>query len=160
MFFHLTAGKPGAALRNDGKVAAVKTGRDQHLLFRETDRPQPDYDGHHVQMYITDFSGPYRRLGERNLVSREDNQYQYRFCDIVDLESGKALFEIEHEIRSLHHPLYARPLVNRNPLQTNRNYVPGRDGWVPDPMAAEMDDPRVAMRQRRFDEVAQRGAAD
>jgi hypothetical protein len=64
-----------AELRNgDGKVAAVKTGRDQHLLFRETDRPRPDYDGHHVQMYITDFSGPYRRLAARNLISREDNR--------------------------------------------------------------------------------------
>ena len=30
------------------------------------------------------------------------------------------------------HPMFARPLLNRNPLQTNRTYVPGRDGWVPD----------------------------
>jgi hypothetical protein len=29
------------------------------------------------------------------------------------------------------HPLYARPLVNRNPSQTNRNYVMGGDAWVP-----------------------------
>jgi len=28
------------------------------------------------------------------------------------------------------HPLYARPLVNRNPAQTNRNYVMGGDSWV------------------------------
>ena len=28
------------------------------------------------------------------------------------------------------HPLYARPLVNRNPAQTNRNYVWGGDEWV------------------------------
>ena len=34
------------------------------------------------------------------------------------------------------HPLYARPLVNRNPAQTNRNYVPGRDAWVAEPMDA------------------------
>jgi hypothetical protein len=29
------------------------------------------------------------------------------------------------------HPLYARPLVNRNPAQTNRNYIMGGDSWVP-----------------------------
>ena len=40
------------------------------------------------------------------------------------------LFQIEHEIRSMTHPLYARPLVNRNPAQTNRNYVWGGDEWV------------------------------
>ena len=40
------------------------------------------------------------------------------------------LFQIEHEIRSMTHPLYARPLVNRNPAQTNRNYIMGGDNWV------------------------------
>src|SRR3712207_6888910 len=28
------------------------------------------------------------------------------------------------------YPLYARPLVNRNPAQTNRNYIWGGDEWV------------------------------
>jgi hypothetical protein len=30
----------------------------------------------------------------------------------------------------MRHPLYARPLVNRNPDQTNTAYMPGRDAWV------------------------------
>lgn len=34
---------------------------------------------------------------------------------------------IEHEVRSLTHPLYARPLVNRSPEQTNRDYARGHD---------------------------------
>ena len=38
-----------------------------------------------------------------------------QFVDITDLESGKPLFQIEHEVRCMTHPLYARPLVNRNP---------------------------------------------
>ena len=103
---------------------ASRSGKDQHLQFRETDRPQPEYDGHHVQIYITDFSGPYRALSERNLISQEDNQYQYRFRDIVDLASGKHLFTVEHEVRSATHPMYLRPLINRNPAQTNRTYAP------------------------------------
>jgi hypothetical protein len=119
-----------AEIRNgDGAVARVKMGKNQYLQFRETDRPQPDYDGHHVQMYITDFSGPYRRLSERGLISREDNQYQYRFRDIVDPASGRHLFTVEHEVRSATHPMYLRPLVNRNPAQTNRTYAPGHDQW-------------------------------
>jgi len=103
----------------------VKAGKDQYLQFRETDRPQPEFDGHHVQIYITDFSGPYRRLLKRGLVSREDNQYQYRFTDIVDLADGKHLFTVEHEVRSATHPMYLRPLINRNPAQTNRTYAHG-----------------------------------
>jgi hypothetical protein len=48
-FYPEIMGMPAELRNGDGKVAAVKTGRDQHLLFRETDRPRPDYDGHHVQ---------------------------------------------------------------------------------------------------------------
>jgi hypothetical protein len=36
---------------------------------------------------------------------------------------------VEHEVRSLRHPLYGRPLVNRNTAQTNRNYFRGQDGF-------------------------------
>jgi hypothetical protein len=32
-------------------------------------------------------------------------------------------------VRSLTHPLWARAFVNRNPNQTQRNYVPGRDAF-------------------------------
>ena len=83
-FYPQIMGMPAELRNGDGTVARVKMGKHQHLQFRETDRPQPDYDGHHVQMYITNFSGPYRQLSERNLISSEDNQYQYRFRDIID----------------------------------------------------------------------------
>ena len=111
----------------DGPVARVMVGRDQYLLFRETDRPQPEFDNHHVAIYLVNFSGPYRKLRERNLVSQEDNRYQYRFKDIVDLDSGRPLFTIEHEVRSVTHPMYLRPLINRNPIVNNQNYAAGHE---------------------------------
>jgi hypothetical protein len=129
-FYPQIMGIPAELRNGDGTAARAKMSKHQHLQFRETDRPQPDYDGHHVQMYITDFSGPYRRLSARNLVSQEDNQYQYRFRDIVDLSSGKQLFTVEHEVRSATHPMYLRPLINRNPAQTNRTYAHGHDQWL------------------------------
>ena len=113
-----------------GPRARVSVGPKQDLIFRETDRPLPDYDGHHIQIYIADFSGPHRRLLERGLITEESDQHQYRFTDIVDPKSGKPLFTVEHEIRSMQHPLYARPLVNRDPAQSNRDYAQGRDAWV------------------------------
>ena len=100
-------------------------GHNQTLVFRETGDPIPDYDNHHIQVYVANFSGPYERLMERGLVSQEDGQHQYRFKDIVDPESGEVLFTLEHEVRSMTHPLFARPLVNRNPDHTNWNYVLG-----------------------------------
>ena len=110
-------------------MAVVSTGAAQRLRFRETSRPLPQYDGHHVQIYVRDFSGPHRLLHERGLVTEESDEYQYRFRELVDPGDGRSLFTIEHEVRSLTHPLYARPLVNRNPEQSNRNYVRGHDAF-------------------------------
>ena len=129
-FYPKIMGMPAELRNGDGTVASVKMGNNQHLLFRETDRPQGEYDGHHVQMYITNFSGPYRALSERGLIYSEDNQYQYRFRDIVDLSNGKHLFTVEHEVRSATHPMYLRPLINRNPSQTNRTFASGHDQWL------------------------------
>jgi hypothetical protein len=66
----------------------------------------------------------------KEVLGAHSDRCQYRFEDIVDLDTGKVLFTIEHEVRSMTHPLYARPLVNRNPAQTNRNYIWGGDSWV------------------------------
>ncbi|NIP74158.1 MAG: hypothetical protein GWO16_14585, partial [Gammaproteobacteria bacterium] len=38
---------------------------------------------------------------------------QFRFQDIVAPGASTPLFRIEHEVRSLYHPDYRRPLVNR-----------------------------------------------
>ena len=115
-----------------------RSARGQELVFRETDKKPADYDGHHIQVYVANFSRPHKALVERGALSEESNQYQYRFLDIVDPDSGRKLFQIEHEVRSITHPMYLRPLLNRNPRQNNRSYVPGRDGFVPEVEAEEL----------------------
>jgi hypothetical protein len=112
-----------------GRYARASVGAGQELIFRESVAADaaPAFDGHHVAVYLADFSGPYRQLLERNLITEESDQHQYRFQDIVDLNTGKVLFTIEHEVRSMRHPLYARPLVSRNPEQSNRIYAPGHE---------------------------------
>jgi hypothetical protein len=129
-FYPAIMGTPAQVQNGDGTLARVQMGKNQTMQFRETDRPQPEFDGHHVQMCIANFSGPYEKLKARNLISIEDNQYQYRFKDIVDLDTGELLFTVEHEVRSATHPMYLRPLVNRNPATTNQNYANGYDAWL------------------------------
>ena len=108
-------------------VAVVAVGATQELRFRETGAAPVAYDGHHIQIYVADFSRPYERLKARGLITEESDQHQYRFLHLVNPPDNAVKFTIEHEIRSLRHPLYARPLVNRNPSQSNRSYLPGRD---------------------------------
>lgn len=113
----------------EGVTAHVATGSGQTLRFHEKAGPLPAYDGAHVAIYLSDFSRPYRWLLERNLITEESSQYQYRFQKIMDVESGEALTLLEHEVRSLTHPYYGRPLINRDMSQTSRHYVPGKDNF-------------------------------
>jgi hypothetical protein len=127
-FYREVLGAPADLLDGAaGKRARVMVGARQYFIFRETDAPELPFDGHHVQIDVADFSGPHHRLMALGLVTEESNAHQYRFKDIVDPDTRRVLFTIEHEVRSMQHPMYARPLVNRDPAQTAMNYRPGRD---------------------------------
>jgi hypothetical protein len=128
-FYREVLHAPSAVLKNgSGPEARVQVGEKQYLYFRETDAPEQPYDRHHVQIYIADFSGPHRRLKELGILTAETSEYEYRFQDIIDLDTREVLFTVEHETRSQTNPMYGRPLVNRNPAATNMDYKPGHDG--------------------------------
>jgi len=125
-FYNEIMQAPGRLAEWDGaKAAIIQVGVDQVLIFREKSGSVESYDGHHIQVYVTDFSGPYKRLQEFHLVSQETNQYQYRFVNIIDLDNEELIFKLDHEVRSMSHPLYGRPLINRDPDQTVRDFVDG-----------------------------------
>ena len=123
-FYREIMGAPAESADGEARVPA---GYRQTLVFRETREFIPEFDGHHIQIYVANFSGPHGRLAERGLISEESNRFQYRFETIVDPGSGAELFVLDHEIRSLTHPLFARPLINRNPDQTNSSFDPGHE---------------------------------
>ncbi|WP_109476927.1 glyoxalase/bleomycin resistance/dioxygenase family protein [Paraburkholderia sp. C35] len=110
--------------RNGSMQAVVAVGGHQQLIYAETPTASREYDGHHIQIYVANFSEPHARLAGRGLAYGEE-PHQFRFADLIDPVSGAQCFRLEHEVRSLRHPLYARPLVNRTPRLTNRNYQLG-----------------------------------
>lgn len=114
-----------------GGLCTVRIGTGQTLRFRETAKAIPEYDGHHIAVYVTNFSAPHEILRQRGSITEESDDHQYRFTDIFDPSTGKPLFQLEHEVRSLFHPMYARHLTNRNPAQSFFTYVRGRDAFVP-----------------------------
>ncbi|MFZ0423459.1 MAG: hypothetical protein WAL80_11335 [Xanthobacteraceae bacterium] len=132
-FYREIVQAPAEVLKNgSGPQTRVQVGEKQYFYFRETDAPEAAYDNHHVQIYLANFSGPHRRLKELGLITMETNEYEYRFNDVIDLDSREVLFTVEHETRSMTNPMYGRPLINRNPAQTNTDYKPGHDnlGWA------------------------------
>jgi hypothetical protein len=124
-YVEILGGIAGVAKDERGTYAWASTSADSKVTFRETAAKLPEYDRHHIQITLADFSGPHRKLLERGLISEESDQHQYRFLDIVDVDSNKPLFRVEHETRSMRHPMFGRTYINRNPDMTNRNFVPG-----------------------------------
>jgi catechol-2,3-dioxygenase len=119
----------GAPATVSDRAAHVRAGW-QELVFRESDRPLEPYDGHHIQVYLADFSTPHRKLLERGLITAENNAHEYRFTQIVGLDDGRSHFTLEHEMRSTRHPLFGRTLVNRNPDIGPGTYVTGREAYA------------------------------
>ncbi|WP_418320981.1 VOC family protein [Piscinibacter sakaiensis] len=137
-FYREMLASPGRVGRDaDGVFADVPVGIGERLRFRETGRELPAYDGHHLQVSVADFSGVHRRLLERGLVTMETDESEYRFQDIVDLDSGAVLATIEHEVRSMRHPMFGRRLVNRDPSISNRAWAEGHESlrWTLPPGA-------------------------
>jgi hypothetical protein len=131
--FYGSAFSAPVAVESDstGRLGRVKIGRNQGLLFRETERALASYDGHHIAIYVANFSGPYGYLKNRGLISEEVRNHQFRFKNIVDPEGGHHKFTLEHEVRSLRHPMYHRVFVNRDAAQTQRGYRRGWDAYTP-----------------------------
>ena len=130
-FYQALLGVPAVVDSADGRPAAVvRAGRGQSLVFRESPEEPLAHDGYHIAVYLADFSEPHAALDSRGLITEESNDCQYRFTRIIDLENGNLLYELEHEVRSMHHSMFQRPLVNREPSLTNQTYSRGSDALV------------------------------
>lgn len=127
-FYQQVLGAPATA--SNGR-AEVRIGQSQRLYFSETSAHIPDYDGHHIAVYIADFSGPHAWMNERGSISEESDAHQYRFQALIDPESGECLSELEHEVRSLCHPMWGRALVNRNAAEQVPNFRADREAFRP-----------------------------
>jgi hypothetical protein len=131
-FYDQVMGAP-STIESDGHgtLGRVQVGRNQSLIFRETEKPVRDYDGHHIAIYVANFSRPYAFLKNRGLVSEDVQNHQFRFKEVIDPDNDRCVFLVEHEVRSLRHPMFRRFLVNRDPAQTQRGYRRERDAFIP-----------------------------
>jgi hypothetical protein len=114
-----------------GVTARIDIGRNQALHFRETEESLMPYDGHHIAVYIANFSRPYQWLKQHGLITEDVRNHQFRFQSLIDGQNGATVFSLEHEVRSLHHPLFRRAFVNRDPAQSQRAYYRERDALIP-----------------------------
>jgi hypothetical protein len=113
-FYQTVLGCPAEAVPIEGDPAvAVTVGPGQTFRFRERPDGAIVPNTNHVAVYLTRYRSIYAAITARDLVMEADADEQFRFQDIVDPATGARLYRFEHEMRSLHHRGYRRPLVNR-----------------------------------------------
>lgn len=116
---------------------SVTVGARQRLIFTEKAdghalRP---YDGHHIAIYVTYFDTTFEAMRKANLIfvnkrfsdaattldaAHEISQFRTR--DFIDSDTKDTVFQLEHEVRSLHHWAYMRRLINRMTDVTIQGY--------------------------------------
>jgi len=93
-------------------------GTSQQLVLEEKEGTTGEELGEHVAIYVADFAACFKRLLAAGLIwvnprflhldnsstLEEAEHYScFRFKDIIDMETGEKLFELEHEVRSTSH---------------------------------------------------------
>ena len=124
----LTSGAlTSGALTSGAETARVEVtvGPNQTFRFEETKSVEGAADegapgNHHVAVYLTRYREIHQTLLDHGLVSEPHRNGQFRFHEITDPVDGTRLFRLEHEMRSLHHRDFGRPLVNRQPSWETR----------------------------------------
>lgn len=112
-----------APVTGEPGVTTVGIGTNQALRFRESSDELPPYDGHHFCIYLRDFEDTRDRFHDAGQVSEYTDENQFRCAGVADPRSGEVTFLVEHEVRSVKHPLYLT-------TKTNRDLGPASDGLV------------------------------
>jgi hypothetical protein len=98
------------------ETATITVGANQHFHFVEKADFEPVEHPNHVAIYVTRYKEMYAQLKAMKLLMRPDIEEQFRFEKIANPRTGKVVFTYEHEVRSLYHPDYLKPLANRVPV--------------------------------------------
>ncbi len=100
-------------------AALVRMGANQLVVFHEAE-PQGfdfDYRSFHLAFYTTRYERIAARLAQRPAsIKGQAGAVMFFSRDIFDLGSGEQLLALENEVRSIYHPDFMRPLVNRWPM--------------------------------------------
>lgn len=102
--------------RGKRAVASVTVGANQCFHFVETPDFRPVEHPNHVAVYVARYQEMYQQFKEKKLVMQPDANEQFRIDRMADPKTGKIVFTFEHEVRSLYHPDFLKPLVNRVPV--------------------------------------------
>ena len=108
---------PTVVRKLDNEESLIVThGPHQYLRFRERELQDYNLYNFHVAYYITNFNACRDRVVEQGSLLGQGLGQVFFFDELFDPESGEMILRFQQEIRSVYHPDFMRPLVNRWPL--------------------------------------------
>ncbi len=98
-------------------TAVVTVGAYQQLRYRE--RLCESYETHsfHVALYTTRYNALRDTLISHGSHMGDALEQTFFFNQILEPDTGAAIFKFQHEMRGLFHPDFMRPLINRWPME-------------------------------------------
>ena len=116
-FYRRVMEAPAEIAALDGETSAVVTfGAHQYVRYRE--RVLDDYNLHdfHVAYFVSNFNKIRDRVVKQGSLMGAGAGQVFFFDELFDPDSGERIIRFPQEVRSLYHPDFMRPLVNRWPI--------------------------------------------
>ena len=100
----------------DTEAAIILAGPHQEIKFIE--RELDDYDTYtmHISYHVTHYNELRETLKEHGSLMGLGEGEAFFFDKIFDPDTGELLMTLQNEVRSLYHPDFMRPLINRWPM--------------------------------------------
>lgn len=116
-FYRRVMGAPAEISLLDGEISAVVTfGAHQYVRYRERERDDYDLHDFHVACYVSNYNEIRDRVVEQGSLKGDGFGQIFFFDEIFDPDNGEMIVRFQQEIRSIYHPDFMRPLVNRWPM--------------------------------------------
>jgi hypothetical protein len=100
------------------RSAVVVMGPNQRVIFSESEPSGFDFDyrSFHLAFYISHYNQTAAKIEAGGGIKGKAGASQMFSTKVFDPRTGETLFLLENEVRSVYHPDFMRPLINRWPL--------------------------------------------
>ena len=137
-FYSEILGSPAHVVSYLGaRTAEITMGPHQTVRFIERGPGPFDHTRVHIAVYVSHYHKTRKALAAMGIEVGEERNGTFFWNRILDPGTGKIILAVGHETRSVYHPDFMRPLINRWPMETEpftdygevMAYIDGK--WIP-----------------------------
>ena len=97
-------------------AAIITAGPHQEIKFIERELENYDTYSMHISYHVTHYNELRQKLNEQGSLMGLGEGEAFFFNKIFDPDTGEILMTVQNEVRSVYHPDFMRPLINRWPM--------------------------------------------